>query len=152
MSSQANIELARRFIDELWNQRKYEVADEIFAEDFVTHSISNEPAAWEGKGPESMKNHIKHWLVAVPDMQFTAHHVIADEGHFVIHWSAAGTNLSPFMGIPATGKPVNLLGMTISHVKDGKIALNQTIVDSLGFLQQLEALPDNATILSQARE
>ena len=152
MSSQANIELARRFIDELWNQRKYEVADEIFAKDFVTNSISNEPTAWEGKGPESMKNHIKHWLVAVPDMQFTAHQVIADEEHFVIHWSAVGTNLSPFMGIPATGKPVNLLGMTISQIKDGKITLNQTIVDSLGFLQQLEVLPDNATILSQGRE
>jgi hypothetical protein len=53
--SNANIAIARRFLDELWNERKFEVADEIFSEDFVTYSISNDPPVWEGKGPDSMR-------------------------------------------------------------------------------------------------
>jgi steroid delta-isomerase-like uncharacterized protein len=148
--SNANIAIARRFLDELWNERKFEVADEIFSEDFVTHSISNEPPIWEGKGPNSMKKHIEHWLLSVPDMRFIAHHLIADDQQVVIHWMATGTHKGDWMGIPATGKTLQLLGVTISRVEDGKITQNMTIVDSLGLLQQLEVLPDSATILSQA--
>lgn len=152
MSSQENIAIARRFMEELWNQRRFEVADEIFAADFVTHTISHEPVPWQGKGPESMKHHIEHWLASVPDMRFSPHNIIADNRHAVIHWSATGTNENPFMGIPATGKPLTLKGVTICHFHSGKISQNQTIVDSLGLLQQLEVLPDSAAILSQVQK
>lgn len=151
MSKEKNIAIAHRFMDEIWNQQKFEVADEIFSEDFITETISNNPVPWEGKGPESMKHHIEHWLVSVPDMRFHVDNLIADENHVVIHWNATGINEKPFMGIPATGKPIKLLGVTISRVENGKITLNQTMLDTLGFLQQLEVLPDNQTMVSQAQ-
>ena len=150
MNVEENKAIARRFINELWNQRKYEVADEIFSEEFVTETISHHPVPWEGKGPESMKHHIQHWLVSVPDLQFHINNLIADENQIVIHWNATGTSEQPFMGIPATGKPIKLLGVTISLVENGKIALNQTILDTLGFLQQLEVLPDSKAIIERA--
>ena len=149
MSTQENIILARRFIDELWNQRKYEVADKIFSDDFVTNVISNSPVFWQGKGAESMRSHIQHWLISVPDMQFHIQNLIADENHVVINWIAIGTNENSYMGIPATGKLIKLMGVTISHVKNHKIFLNETILDTLGFLQQLDVLPDHAKIISQ---
>lgn len=150
MSVEENKAIARRFINELWNERKYEVADDIFSEDFVTETISNNPVPWEGKGPESMKHHIQHWLMSVPDMQFHVDNLIADEKQVVIHWNATGTSEKPFMGIAATGKPIKLLGVTISRIERGKIAFNQTIIDTLGFLQQLEVLPDSKAIVEGA--
>ncbi len=73
-----------------------------------------------------------------------------DQNQVVIHWHAIGTSEKPFMGIPATGKPINLLGVTISRIENGKIALNHTILDTLGFLQQLEILPDSQAIIEGA--
>ncbi len=85
MSVEENKAIARRFINELWNQRKYEVADEIFTEEFVTETISNNPVPWEGKGPESMKHHIQHWLTSVPDLMFHLDNLIADQNQFVCY-------------------------------------------------------------------
>ena len=87
----------------------------------MTNVISNNPVKWESKGAESMKNYIKHWLISVPDIQFHSHSLIADENHVVINWIATGTNKNSYMGIPATEKPIKLLGVTISHVKNGNI-------------------------------
>ena len=52
-----------------------------------------------------------------------------------------GTHQGEFNGVPATGKTVTISGIDIWRVRDGKIVENQQVVDNLGLLQQLGAVP-----------
>jgi len=59
-----------------------------------------------------------------------------------------GTHQGTFMGIPATGRQVAVKGMVIDRVVDGKWKDSRILMDTLGLLQQLGALPaapDTAT-------
>ena len=52
-----------------------------------------------------------------------------------------GTHQGTFMGIPATGRHVTVKGMVIDRVVDGKWKDSRILMDTLGLLHQLGALP-----------
>ena len=59
MSAENNEAVLRRFIDELWNARRLEVAGEIFADDCVTHQLkSGSELTSAPRDPETVKRHI----------------------------------------------------------------------------------------------
>ena len=55
----------KRFVEELWNARRLDVADQIFSEDCVTHQLRSgvlaEPAR---RGPQAVKEHVSGWLMS----------------------------------------------------------------------------------------
>ena len=53
------------------------------------------------------------------------------------HWNFKGTHTGDFFGIPATGKKVDIDGVNLVKMKDGKIAQEQDFMDNLLFNQQL---------------
>tara|TARA_B110000971_G_C19951802_1_gene473712 strand:+ start:1072 stop:1245 length:174 start_codon:yes stop_codon:yes gene_type:complete len=55
----------------------------------------------------------------------------------VKHWNFKGTHTGDFFGIPATGKKVDIDGVNLVKMKDGKIAQEQDFMDNLLFNQQL---------------
>ena len=59
-----------RFVEELWNQRKLAVADEIFDAHRRTHQLhSGMPVSSEPRGPKGIKSHISEWITGFPDLQ-----------------------------------------------------------------------------------
>tara|TARA_B110000967_G_C18600985_1_gene419224 strand:- start:53 stop:226 length:174 start_codon:yes stop_codon:yes gene_type:complete len=54
----------------------------------------------------------------------------------VKHWNFKGTHTGDFFGIPATGKKVDIDGVNLVKMKDGKIAQEQDFMDNLLFNQQ----------------
>ncbi len=52
-----------------------------------------------------------------------------------------GTHRGPFMGIPPTGKTVRIDLIDIVRVEDGRIAEHWNVVDQLGLMRQLGAIP-----------
>jgi predicted ester cyclase len=81
----ANRAVVQRFIEELWNQRKLALADDLFAEGCVTNQLrfGNDPAG-APRGPAAMKHHVADWLAAFPDIRFTIEQMLA-EGYRVIN-------------------------------------------------------------------
>ena len=59
-------------------------------------------------------------------------------------WTGRGTHKGELMGIPPTGKQVTVSGITISHVKNGKVVEEWSNWDTLGMLQQLGVVPEMA--------
>ncbi len=53
------------------------------------------------------------------------------------HWNFKGTHTGDFFGIPATRKKVDIDGVNLVKMKDGKIAQEQDFMDNLLFNQQL---------------
>ena len=88
--------IINRFVEELWNARKLEVADEIFSEECVTHQLRSgvldEPAR---RGPQAMKEHVSGWIMSFPDLRFTVEQTIAEEDRIVSQLVMEGTHEGP---------------------------------------------------------
>lgn len=55
--------------------------------------------------------------------------------------SFCGTHSGEFMGIPPTGKRIELSETHIERIRDGKIVLHSGNIDMLGLMQQVGAIP-----------
>jgi predicted ester cyclase len=71
--------IIKGFVEELWNARRLDVADQIFSEDCVTHQLRSgvlaEPAR---RGPQAVKEHVSGWLMSFPDLRFKIEQMIAE--------------------------------------------------------------------------
>jgi steroid delta-isomerase-like uncharacterized protein len=136
--TEANKAIARRIIEEVYNEGRYEVADELVAPDFVGYdAASPEPM----RGPDGIKRQAEGYRTAFPDLRLTIEDVIAEGDRVVTRWTATGTQEAELFGIPATGKQATVTGITIGRIADGRIAENWISWDTLGLLQQLGAVP-----------
>ena len=130
--------IVERFVDELWNARRLDAADEIFAADCVTHQLRSGAAVEpEARGPHAMKEHVSGWLVSFPDLRFRIEQMLEDGDRVASHLVMEGTHQATWLGIAPSGKRVQIRMMTIHRIADGKIAEDWVLVDSLGFFQQL---------------
>jgi steroid delta-isomerase-like uncharacterized protein len=141
-------DIIKRFVDELWNARRLDVADQIFSEDCVTHQLRSgvlgEPAH---RGPQEMKEHVSGWLMSFPDLHFNIEQMIAERDCVVSQLVMEGTHQGTWMGISPTGKRLQIRMITIHRIAGGKIAEDWVLVESLGLFQQLGAVPDTAELI-----
>jgi steroid delta-isomerase-like uncharacterized protein len=143
-----NKQLIIRFVEELWNQRKLEIADDLFDKDCQTFQLrSGAPATSTPRGPEIIKSHLAEWLAAFPDLTFTVEQMIAEGDRVSTLLTMDGTHTGEWLGIPPNGKRINIRMMTIHRITNGKIVEDWVIVESLGFFQQLGILPATSELL-----
>lgn len=88
-------------------------------------------------GIEGFKAYYNNYLTGFSNIKFTIVDAFGQDDKIVKHWNFRGTNTGKFFGIPATGKEVNIDGVTLVKMKDGKIAQEQDFFDNLEFMQQL---------------
>jgi steroid delta-isomerase-like uncharacterized protein len=136
MSTEENKALSRRLIEEVWNQGKLAVIDELVAPNYVDHDPTG-PI----HGPEGFKQFVSMYLTAYPDTHFTIEDQIAEGDTVVTRWTARGTHKGPLMGIPPTGKQVTVTGISIGRVVNGKTVEGWSNYDTLGMMQQLGVVP-----------
>ena len=137
MSTEENKAIARRFYAEVWNKGNLDVADELLAADFVDHAA---PPGF-APGVAGAKQVFSFYRAAFPDLQVNAEDLIAEGDRVVARWSSSGTHKGDFMGIPPTGKQVQITGIDLFRFSGGKIAEHWGVFDQLGMLQQLGVAP-----------
>ena len=74
-----------------------------------------------------------------PDGHFTVEEVLAEGDAVAQRWTFRATHQGEFMGMAGTGRKVEVCGMAISHVKDGKMVDHTADWDALGMLKQVGA-------------
>ena len=149
MSLDAYKKLVTRFIEEVWNQRRLDVADEIFAADCLTHQLrSGTDSLIMPRPPDAMKKHIREWLAAFPDIQFSIEQMVSEGDRIVAHFLAHGTHLGVWHSIPATGREISIQMMVIYRVASGQIAEDWVLVDFLGVFQQLQLVKPTNELLA----
>ena len=127
MGTQENKALLRRYYAEVLSEGNLPVIDELFASDFTCAGV--DLARFRELAAASR--------AAFPDLQVTVEDQIAEDDRVVTRFSARGTHCGPFVGVPATGRPVTVTAIHIHRVADGKIAELWEQIDLLGVLQQL---------------
>jgi steroid delta-isomerase-like uncharacterized protein len=152
MGEDENKNIVKRFIEEMWNQRKLEIADELFAADCVTHQLrSGEDPAGVPRSAESVKREAAAWLTGFPDLDFVLEQMIAAGDRVVSHCTMRGTHTGVWMGIAPTGRKVSIPIFTIHRIADGKIAEDWVLVGSLMLFQQLGLVLQTPEILGASR-
>ena len=136
--TEANKAISRRVVEEIFNEGKLEVADELIAPEFVGY----DPALPEPmRGPGGLKQQAEGYRAASSDLKITIEDEIAAGDTVVTRWTARGTHDGELFGIAATGRQTTVTGITIDRIVDGRIAEQWNNWDALGLLQQLGAVP-----------
>jgi steroid delta-isomerase-like uncharacterized protein len=144
--------IARRFIEELWNARRLELAAELFAPDAVTHQLrSGAPDVSAPRTPDMIKRHINEWLAAFPDLRFTIEQMIAEADTVVTRCTMSGTHTGPWLGVAPTGQQVSVRMIVTQRIAAGRIAEDWVLVESLGLFQQLGLVPPREELLPAAK-
>ena len=132
-----NKAIARRGFEEILSQGHFELAEQLYAKDFVNHGIHRDATLQEDQTA------LKGWHEAFSDIVIAPEKLIAEGDLVTVYWIARGTNTGTGNGLPATGKKAELAGITIWRIVDGKIKEEWSAFDQLSLMQQLGLLPAN---------
>lgn len=132
-----NKAVIRRLVQEVQNDKNWDVFDELHAEDYVNHSAP--PGVPQDR--EGQKMYLGAFMAAFPDCRFTIDDMVAEGDQVVTKKTFTGTHTAELSGIPPTGKRVTLQFADIMRVRDGKIVEHWLSMDQLSFMQQLGLLP-----------
>ena len=136
MSTEEHKALVRRFEEAVWNERNPARVDEFFAESHLFRAAGSPPLDREGH-----RQMIAHFQDAFPDGRDTSEELLAEGDKVVQRWTFRGTHQGAFQGIPPTGRPVTLTGISIWRVDGGTIVESWHELDTLGLMQQLGVIP-----------
>lgn len=138
--SAENKAVARRYLEEALNKGNLQLIEELIAVTFIDHgSGSSSP---EAKSPARLAQQAAMVRTSFPDLHITIEDMIAEGDKVVYRYSMRGTHQAEFMGIAATGRSINVTGIRIFRVNDGKIQEAWEGWDELGWMRQLGLLPD----------
>ena len=137
MTETGNKAVIRRFIDEVLNQKRLEVADEIVAVDFV----ELDPLPGQRQGREGLKEVLGMLSGAFPDIHWVVEEMVGEGDKVVTRFTWTGTHRGTFLGVPATGKSVAVKGVVIDRVVSGKMTDSRILMDTMGMMVQLGVVP-----------
>lgn len=132
-------EATMRRLYDLINVGDVDGFDAVLADDFVEHEET------PGLAPtrEGVKEFFRMYVAAFPDLRFELEDVIASGDKVVTRARATGTHEGEFMGMPATGKRVDVQLIDIIRFGDDGLAHEHWgVVDALTMMQQLGVIPD----------
>ncbi|MBW4481335.1 MAG: ester cyclase [Tildeniella torsiva UHER 1998/13D] len=136
--------IAHRYYEEIMNQAKLDVIDELMAPDFL-FTIPTHPEPY--RGPDGFKELVTMLHGAFPDVHLEVKHLLVDGNTVVGHWIGSGTHtggaLHTVQGdIPASGKHFVIDGVSWLKIVDGKIVESLANEDTLSLLHQIGVIPN----------
>jgi steroid delta-isomerase-like uncharacterized protein len=137
MSAEHNKAIVRQMVEQLQSGHNLDVVDELFAADFVDHSVP------PGLPPdrEGVKMQFAMFFNAFPDLRVVIHDQVAESDNVVTRKTFHGTHQGDLIGIPPTRQLVAFDVIDVLRLRDGKITDHWNIVDQLALLRQIGAIP-----------
>ena len=139
MSTEQNKAVVRRIYDELWNERRLEVADEVIAEGGVNYDTGLIAHPF---GPEGMKGTVRMVSCGFPDNVHRVEEMIAEGDTMVARVTLTGTHEGGFMSIPPTGRKIEVTEIHIYRLEGGEAVEHRVGRDDLGAMRQLRVIAD----------
>ncbi len=124
-----------RFFEEIWNQGREEILDEIFP-DGIAHGLGEEKV----RGADGYKPFFRAFKNALPDIEITVEDWIRDGDKVAVHCRAKATHTGEGLGVAPTNQPVDFAFMAFARIEDNKIAEAWNIVDFMKMYQQMGVL------------
>jgi steroid delta-isomerase-like uncharacterized protein len=131
----SNKAVMRRFYDEVVNEGKLEVIDEIVSPDLIDHDET--PGSG---GREGFREFVAMFRLAFPDTKWIVEDLIEEGDKVVARVKITGTQKGEFMGMPASGRPIEVATIDIVRFAGGKAAEHWGTTDSGSMMMQLGAM------------
>ena len=135
--SEENKALYRKFIDEVINKKNLDAVNDLIAPGFIDHN----PMPGTPPGPDGMRQAMEVFLGAFPDIQSDLTFLVAEGDIVVGHQITTGTHQGELMGIPPTGKKIEMAEIHAVRIKDGKAVEHWGLSDDAAMMQQLGVTP-----------
>jgi steroid delta-isomerase-like uncharacterized protein len=123
---------------ELWNTGNPEIVKQLYTE----HAERSDPNGREPirhRGAHQIANFVTEVRTAFPDFELELKEAVAEGDHMAFDWTVTGTQRGEFQGMPPSGKRVEINGMTLERLRDGKVVSEHVYFDRLALLEQLGA-------------
>jgi len=137
-STEQNKSIVRRWVEEGWNTGNVAVIDQVYAPDFVQHEPSPPVPV---NSAADLKQYVGMFCTALPDLHFSIDDLIAEGDKVTWRFTSHGTQKGALMGIPPTGKTLDVTGIAIFRLANSRIAECWVNFDTLGMLQGLGVIP-----------
>jgi steroid delta-isomerase-like uncharacterized protein len=134
--SERNKGLIKRWFEEVWNQGRGEVIDELLADDVVIHGLVD-GAGNPVRGVEGFRDFHTQFRGAFPDLNVAVEDTIAEGDLVVARCSVSGQHRGDHLGFNATNAPVQFEGVAITRIANGKIVEAWNHFDFLEMNKQL---------------
>ena len=137
MSTEQNKALARRYAQELedfFRTGDLAFVDRLFTKDALLHMVGVPPNV-------DTKQIFSALRLAMPDFRTKIEDIVAEGDKVALRISWSGTHIGELMGIPASGKHVNVTEMQFYRIENGRIAERWVEADLFGMLQQMGLVP-----------
>jgi len=128
-----NLEIVKRFIDEVVNQGHVETIAEIVHPRYRYHG----PGGIEAEGHAGIQNIIGEFRAAFSDLHAEVIAEIAQEDLVALTLATTGTHDGELMGLAPTGATIDLPMAIVSRLEEGQIVEEWEYYDSATIMSQL---------------
>ena len=144
MQVEENIPLMRRWFREVWNESRTQTVYDLLSPNAVAIGQAGSGSAI--RGPAEFVLFVESIRSAFPDIRVAIEDIFGAEDKVVVRWSATMTHCGYGLGVPATGKAVNIGGITIARINNGQIVEGWDNWDQLAMLEQIGAYKQPAAM------
>jgi steroid delta-isomerase-like uncharacterized protein len=146
-AQEQNKQVVRQFFEAFDRHYTERIEQLVSSSNYSFHSLGMPPMNWNGH---------KQFIIAITNAFPDIHHDIVDlvaegENKVAVRFDATATHKGEFQGIPPTSKKVSFGEMNFFTIIDGKVAEEWVIVDMMGLMQQIGAIPAPHASSSAAR-
>lgn len=125
--------IASRIYSEVFEQGNIDLIDELLTEDFVDHEVP--PGMPNGR--EAPKEMLSQLRVAFPDLRVAVQDMVAEGDRVAVRALMTGTHQGEYMGIPATGRTVEVAVFDMLEFRGARISQHWGVTDAMAMMQQL---------------
>jgi predicted ester cyclase len=133
-TEEENKAIFRRYIEEVWNHGRLELADEIF-ERYISHQPDGPSLQ---RGPEDVKRFVGEFRSAFPDFHISINDQIAEGDKVMVHATIRGTHQGEFRGMAPTGRQIEEMGFSVFRFSsEGKVVESwDSYYSQIGLMRQ----------------
>ena len=136
--SEDNKALARSSWEEIVNKQNPQAIEEVYAPNFVWHEPDQDI-----QGYEQARQFVSAFFKGFPDINISVEDVIAEGDKAVTRYTIRGTHQGETEEFgPPTEKQMELKGITVHRIENGKIVEEWEAYDNLSVMQQLGLVPE----------
>src|SRR5829696_360942 len=137
MDPNQNKAVYQRMIEEVFNRGELDVLDDLVSPEYVLHGAP--PGT--PQGPDAIRATVRAFRTAFPDLRIELLELVAEGDKVSARSVMRGTHDGPLFGIPPTHKTVEVDGLTMVTVRDGRVQESWVKNDTLQLFQQLGVSP-----------
>ena len=116
-----------------WNEGRPDLLNQVYAPTYRNH--------FNGETLDMLKQSLPATRAAFSAFTLTIDDQIVEGDKAVTRWTARGVHTGEHLGIPATGRSIEITGINIGRFENGRIVDEWSRGDDVGLLRQLGVLP-----------